>query len=60
MIVSFRYRKNFPTDSGSIRDIFIARGRYKQMKQLTTWSHMVAGEYICGIEPGNANMLGRE
>ena len=31
-----------------------------QMKQLTTWSHMVKGEYICGLEPGNANMLGRE
>ena len=29
------------------------------MKQLTTWSHMVRGEYICGIEPGNANMRGR-
>ena len=31
-----------------------------EMAQLTTWSHMVAGEYICGLEPGNANMLGRE
>ena len=30
------------------------------MKQLSTWSHMVKGEYICGIEPGNQNMLGRE
>ena len=23
----------------------------EQMPELTTWSHMVAGEYICGIEP---------
>jgi hypothetical protein len=23
----------------------------KQLPELTTWSHMVAGEYICGIEP---------
>lgn len=30
------------------------------MEQLTQWSHMIAGEYICGIEPGNATMLGRK
>jgi hypothetical protein len=27
---------------------------WEQMRQLTTWSHMVRGEYICGIELGNA------
>ena len=32
---------------------------YEEMTQLTTWSHMVRGEYICGLEPGNANMRGR-
>ena len=30
------------------------------MEQLTQWSHVIAGEYICGIEPGNATMLGRK
>ena len=29
---------------------------HEEMQQLTTWSHMVAGEYICGLEPGNSNM----
>ena len=29
---------------------------FAEMQQLTTWSHMVQGEYICGLEPGNANM----
>ena len=30
------------------------------MPQLMQWNHMVAGEYICGLEPGNAGMKGRQ
>ena len=38
------------SDSGRPMGLYF-RYDLEQMPELTTWSHMVAGEYICGIEP---------
>ena len=29
------------------------------LPELTQWNHLIGGEYICGLEPGNASMKGR-
>lgn len=38
------------SSSGGALGLFF-RYDLRQLPELTTWSHMVAGEYICGIEP---------
>jgi galactose mutarotase-like enzyme len=37
----------------------IIRYRYDQLPYFTQWKMMGKGEYVCGLEPGNALVLGR-